>query len=259
MRRISLAILATTAIIITALGAGMQSASAAPASYNWSGWYIGGNIGYGWGVNSDPGLTFADPGGGIGLGIIFAAGGNVTPDVQPKGVIGGVQIGYNWKMPSNWVMGLVADFQGSGMKASGTNSISLATLGGFPTIQSNSVEVDWFGTVRAKWGFASTNWMPYVTGGLAYGHVKSSGSISFPTAPAVNPSGSNTTTKAGWTVGGGLDVGVLTNWIVGFEYLYVNLGHVSYTETIPNFPGASVTIDNRVGAHIARLTASFKF
>jgi outer membrane immunogenic protein len=59
--------------------------------------------------------------------------------------------------------------------------------------------------------------MPYVTGGLAVGEVKTS----------VAGFGSSNTTKAGWTLGGGLEVAIAGPWTAKLEYLYVDLGDVS--------------------------------
>ena len=69
------------------------------APYNWGGFYIGGNAGYGWGSNSDPSSSFVDNN-GIGMAAYFA-GGNPVPNVSPKGALGGVQIGYNWLATPN--------------------------------------------------------------------------------------------------------------------------------------------------------------
>lgn len=231
---------------------------AVPYIYNWAGWYVGGNIGYGWGRNSDPNLTFADPGGVVGLAAYYAAGGDVTPNVSPKGVIGGLQIGYNWMLSPATVVGVVADIQASGVKASGTNTVD-PPGGAVPSTQSNSVQTDWFGTVRGKLGWAQNNWLLYATGGLAYGHVKTSGTSSFVTVPVLTYTGSNSSTKVGWALGAGVDYGITRNWSVGLEYLYVDLGRVSYTETPNFFPASSITISNRAAMHIARLTANYKF
>ena len=228
-----------------------------PSAYNWGGWYVGGNIGYGWGASSDPALTFVDAP-ALGLTPYYAGGGNVTPNVSPHGVIGGGQVGFNWMVSPHAVAGLVADFQGAGVKASAVNTVSVPAAA--VSTQSNSVRTDWFGTVRAKLGWVQNNWMAYATGGVAYGHVRASGTTAFATAPALTFTGSNTTTKFGWTAGAGLDYGLARNWIVGLEYLYVDLGTVSYTET-PNilFPTSSITISNRAAMHIGRLTVNYRF
>ena len=227
-----------------------------PASYNWAGWYAGGNIGYGWGVPSDPGVSFVDPGPTIGFGAYFAGGGNVTPNLKPSGVIGGGQIGYNWMLTPNWVGGLVADFQGSAMKSSASNTV---TVGPTTTNQANSENIDWFGTVRAKLGVAQNNWLLYATGGLAYGRISTSGNFVIPPGTAVNFNGSNATTNAGWTAGVGLNYGLTSNWILGVEYLYVDLGHVSHTELQPAFPAVSLTVNNHAAANIVRASLDYKF
>ena len=257
-------------IIFSIAGGGLASAADLPvkapmapaqvvaASYNWSGWYVGGNIGYGWGNSSDPGLTFVDPGGAFGFPPFFAAGGNVTPDLKPKGVIGGGQVGFNWAPTPNWVAGLVTDFQGSGMKDSATATVTPAA---FPvtSIQTNSEHIDWFGTVRAKLGFTQNNWLLYGTGGLAYGQVSTSGSNNIIVVPGGFFTGSQHTTNVGWTAGAGLNYALTSNWIVGVEYLYIDLGHVTYTELAPSFPAVSLSISNRATAQIARATLDYKF
>jgi outer membrane immunogenic protein len=108
-------------------------------------------------------------------------------------------------------------------------------------------------------GFAQNNWLLYGTGGLAYAHVKTSGALTFQLPPFVSFTGSDSTIKAGWAIGGGLDYGVTRNWTVGVEYLYMDLGRVSYTEANAVFAPASVTISNRAVMNIVRLTANYKF
>src|SRR5215475_339294 len=90
----------------------VNSAVAAPPAvpYSWTGCYIGGNIGYSWGraqseVNA-PGLA------SFGLPTTFSATQNLN------GVIGGGQIGCNWRASPSWIWGLETDFQGSGEKGS---------------------------------------------------------------------------------------------------------------------------------------------
>ena len=231
----------------------------APVSgYNWGGWYAGGNVGYGWGTSSDPNVSFFDPAGPgfVNFASYFGAGGNVTPNLNTGGVIGGGQIGYNWTLAPSWVGGVVTDFQGSGIKASATNTVTPAAIG-ITTFQSNSEQIDWFGTVRAKLGYAQNNWLLYGTGGMAYGRVATSGSFVIP--GALNLTGSNDTTKVGWAAGAGLDYGLTSNWIVGVEYLYVDLGRVSYTETQPALTPSSLTIGNRAAAQIVRASLDYKF
>jgi outer membrane immunogenic protein len=237
----------------------IKAVVAAPAAaYNWAGWYVGGNIGYGWGVNSHPSAAATDP--GSAFGFLFAGNGyfdggrTPTPNVEQRGVIGGAQLGYNWMISLNWVAGVITDFQASRMKDSATNNIPAATL--IAATQSNSVQTDWFGTLRGKLGFAQNNVLFYGTGGLAYGHVKTSGQFVNAVDTFV---GSNSATKAGWAAGGGIDYGFASRWSIGAEYLYMNLGRVSYTETSAVRPRSYVTISNRAAANIVRATLNYKF
>lgn len=256
MRRFQSVLLATVAAIGFASVAFAGDMPKKAPVYNWTGFYVGGNVGYGWGVNSNSNVTFVDDS-VIGLAGYFRAGGNVMPSVQQKGAIGGLQFGYNWVLSPTWVIGLVADLQASDMKASATNTV---TPPGRPTSnQSNSLETDWFGTVRAKVGFAQNNWLFYGTGGLAYGQVKASGFWNVPAVP-FNFAGSVSTTRAGWAAGAGIDYGFTRNWTIGVEYLHVDLGGVSYTDTSTNGIATltTLTISNRAAANIARATLNYK-
>src|ERR1700760_1873279 len=75
--------------------------------YNWSGFYIGGNVGYSWGRSGDT-TTFTN-----GAGTLFTTAASSNLD----GVVGGGQIGYNWQT-QNWVWGLEADIQGTDERGS---------------------------------------------------------------------------------------------------------------------------------------------
>jgi outer membrane immunogenic protein len=236
----------------------LTKASLTPAAaYNWTGWYVGGNIGYGWSTLPDPNLSYVDPGALVGFGNYFAAGGDVSPNLKPRGVIGGGQIGFNWTLTAHWVAGLIADFQGSGVRAAATNTITPPAS--VTTDQSNGEHMDWFGTVRAKVGFAQNNWLFYGSAGWAYGNVTTSGSFVASAVP-LNFSGSSSVTKVGWAAGTGLDYSLTSKWIIGVEYLYVDLGTVSYTETDSiDAPGTSVTINNRAVAQFVRASLNYKF
>jgi outer membrane immunogenic protein len=137
-----------------------------PPVLSWTGWCIGGNAGYGWGSSTKPTIT-TDPFDSLGFaGVVTPAGGNVFPSLTPKGFIGGGQIGYEWQVNPNWVVGLVTDFQGANIQASGTNNLSGIT-------QSLSERLDFLGTVRARTGLAVNYWPYYGSGGLAYGDARS--------------------------------------------------------------------------------------
>src|ERR1700761_6208790 len=83
--------------------------------YNWTGFYVGGSLGYSWGRSNDT-STFTN---GAGTLLSTSVGGS-----NLDGVVGGGQAGYNWQMQS-WVWGLEGDIQGTGER--GSRDISCAT------------------------------------------------------------------------------------------------------------------------------------
>lgn len=257
------------AALVAAVGLGMaQGAYAAdmpvkaakalpPApSSDWTGAYIGVNVGYGLGedpttMSTVSGAGFPLIGGGVPL---YGAPRDFT--LRPDGFIGGLQIGYNYQFAPHWVAGVETDFQGSGMKDSASCLIACgspivttptpAVLIGYPVVFSDlSAEhkVDWFGTVRGRIGYTASPTLFYFTGGLAYGDVKRSGSVAgstihvsgggpAPLGTAANSfagSYSASTTKVGWTIGGGVEAKWFANWSVKAEYLYIDLGKVTDT------------------------------
>jgi outer membrane immunogenic protein len=150
--------------------------------YSWTGFYVG--------VNG---------GGGLGRSNWDSAGGfNVS-----GGVVGGT-VGYNYEY-SHVVIGAEGDIDWSGIKGSTT---TLGCPTGCTTANS------WLSTVRGRAGYAFDRFLPYVTGGAAFGNVSA-------TAPGL---AGNSTTNLGWTVGAGLEFAIAGNWTAKAEYLYVNLG-----------------------------------
>ena len=226
-------------------------------AFDWSGFFVGGNVGYGWASDADPSHSLIDSS-GSGLTAFFNAGGFPVGADNPNGITGGVQAGYNWQN-SALVWGLVADFQASGMQeessfASGAPAPPFVT--GTTTLDR---KVDWFGTLRGKAGWAMQDWLFYGTAGLAYGHIKEN--MTFASSGVASASGSNTQTKVGWTVGAGLAYG-WDRWSVGIEYLYIDLGRTDATMTFAGYPGAggdSFTASSRNNLNIVRGLVNYRF
>ncbi len=225
--------------------------------FNWTGFYIGGNVGYSWGRSRD----FSTLTNGAGT-VLFASSG--TSDLN--GVIGGGQIGYNWQV-QNWVWGLEADIQGSDEKGSRVFSC-LATfcsppanvaplVGSIPVTLTQ--KIDWFGTVRGRVGLLATpRVLLYATGGLAYGGVNTSETI------GVVPVGfSASDTRVGWTVGAGIEGAISGNWTAKLEYLYMDLGTTSgsFVTAIPAFGGGFLTSNysSHITDNILRVGVNYKF
>jgi outer membrane immunogenic protein len=151
--------------------------------YNWTGPYIGINGGGSWGRSS-----FNGP---------FTTGNfNLS-----GGMIGGT-LGYNWQAGS-LVYGVEGDIDWSNTRGS-------APCAGTSCETRNN----WLGTARARLGFDAGRIMPFVTGGLAVGDIRTN----------VVGVGTSSTTKAGWTLGAGVEAALVSNWTAKVEYLYVDLG-----------------------------------
>ena len=234
-------------------------APVAAAVYNWTGFYIGGNIGYGWGQNTNPSISFLEPAAPVGFAGYFAAGGNAFPNLKPAGVIGGGQIGYDWQI-NQFVLGAVADFQAADIHAAATVVVTPPALA--TSAQTLSQRLDFLGTVRGRAGLAFNNVHLYGTGGLAYGRVRNSMTLDFAPAPFLF-TGSSSEWRTGWAVGVGGEYGV-GPWSIGLEYLHYDLGRSSVTAvsappTPAIFAASSLTATQRTAGDIVRATFNYRF
>lgn len=222
--------------------------------FNWTGFYIGGNLGYSWG-RSSASSTVTN-----GAGTVLVTSGSGT---NLDGIVGGGQIGYNWQM-SNWVWGLEADIQGTDEKGSrsficpAVTCLPPAALA-LPDVNATlSQKIDWFGTVRGRAGIlAAPQVLLYATGGLAYGEVKTGETV------GVLNSFSTSTTNVGWTVGAGVEGVIGGNWTAKLEYLYVDLGRVngSFATTLTALGGGVLTANysSRITDNIVRAGVNYHF
>lgn len=161
---------------------------------------------------------------GVNLGGDFARdklGAASTGSINPGTVFGGLQGGYNFQT-GPWVLGAEADV-GYG-RAKGTNGAV-------------SFEKNWSGTVRARAGYAFDNVLVYGTGGLAWANFKLADGVD-----------SRTTTRAGWTVGGGLEYAVNRNISVKGEYLYADYGEANVGVT-----------SHDLSDHLVRVGVNYRF
>jgi outer membrane immunogenic protein len=234
------------------------------AVYNWTGFYIGGNIGYSWGRSRDD-STLTN---GAGT-VLFANASSVNLD----GIVGGGQIGYNWQV-QNWVWGFEADIQGADEKGSRSFTcpagvctptfvgILAPGFNGPPvSISPMDQKIEWFGTVRARGGILVTpQVLLYGTGGLAYGEVRTAETIS---TPIVSQAFSNSDTRVGWTVGAGVEGAIGGGWSAKLEYLYMDLGKTSgsFLTTFPALGGGTISsnFSSRITDNILRVGVNYKF
>jgi outer membrane immunogenic protein len=266
MHRLSIALFAAVSTVaFTQLASAADLPRKAPAVvqplapvYNWTGWYVGGNLGW-IGSSESVVLTGTDTGaGGIGrpLGLppgALSVGGN------RGGILGGLQIGYNWQS-ANWVLGLESDFAAASFKKS--NSFGNTVVGFVPVSYGVDTRLDYLGTVRLRAGYLFTpTFLTYATGGFAYTKHKISVSAVCPTCgPPANLLSENNRWDAGWTIGGGFEWMFAPQWSLKAEYLYVDFDSIS--TTIGYAYGAntsSVTGSVKERDHVARLGINYHF
>ena len=265
MKKIALAVCVLAISAVSASAADMAVKAAPPvvaSAYSWTGFYVGGNVGGGWG-NSDPSTStvfnntyFAS----INVPGVNAAG---QQSNQPNGFVGGLQLGYNWQA-GNFVLGLEGDI--NSFNLSGSASTTAVYAGAPPggvcpascfTINS-SASTDWLATIRGRLGVAANNWLFYGTGGAAFTTLK--GTFAFSDGGGVTESPvSLSNSKTGYTVGGGVEAGLSPKWTVKAEYLYVNFGTISATGTlIAQTTGQPMFHSMDLKANIVRVGVNYK-
>src|ERR1700755_1436377 len=153
--------LATTAfVVLAATSAGAADMTARPAyapqppAYSWSGFYIGGNVGYGWGTAKDDATESTTMSG------VVTRSTTTSNSQDMNGVIGGVQAGYNYQF-GTWVWGWETDFQGSGQKGGSmfARTFNTPVIGPIPVSVTTDHKLQSFGTTRSRLGFL---WGPNV-------------------------------------------------------------------------------------------------
>jgi outer membrane immunogenic protein len=188
----------------------------APPLYNWTGFYVG--------ING---------GGGFGHSNMSNALGSTGTNVS-GGLVGGT-LGYNYQA-GQWVFGIEGDGDWSDISGSTTNAVCPGT--------SCEVRNDWLATLRGRVGYAYDRFLPYITGGAAFGDIK------------MTPTGFSgaTTDKAGWTLGGGVEAAISGPWSAKLEYLYVDLGKANCSAA-----SCGVSTDTSFHTNIVRVGLNYRF
>ena len=226
----------------------------APSAYYWTGFYLGGNAGYGWGRTDDSVNGLPPP---AFVGDPFGVG------ASPGGFLGGGQVGYNFQNQSI-VYGIEADFDGANVKGRGLKAP--LTFLGIPIPGSNSTiqtRLNSFGTIRGRLGVAvpgNSNLLIYATGGWAYDHLKDSSVTTFPALATTTYVGGTSGWQSGWAAGGGFEYALNEKWSFKIEYLYVDLGGRNYIASplAPNPPFAVAHQLNDFTMHTVRAGINFK-
>jgi outer membrane immunogenic protein len=216
---------------------------ASVSAFSWTGFYIGANVGYGWGKFDGTSTITGNT----------VVGTTSTPgSVTMNGINGGGQLGYNWQTGA-LVLGIEGDFQGSGERHSSTMGCGVGCT------FNSTTKLDSFATVRGRLG-----WTPfdrgliYVTGGWAWMHGNNNQSL---TAGGVTATLIDmTASKSGWTIGGGYEQMLWDRWSAKIEYLYMQADSVTGTSAIPAaIGGGTFTTTGRMTNNVVRLGANYHF
>ena len=226
----------------------------APAPvYTWTGFYVGLNGGYS--LARDPFNSSLSEGG-------ITESSSLDSRVTPQGGVFGGQVGYNYQA-GHTVFGVEGDLQWSGERDKAGCGIE-CIIEGVSTETFGSVEqkIKWFGTARARVGYADNGWLLYITGGGAWGRIDTTSTFSESAGPiSLTDTNTTSTTKGGWVFGGGTEVRIAGPWSAKFEYLYMDLGNVSTPVALVNLaPGGGVTsnTNSSVHDHIVRVGLNMK-
>lgn len=214
-----------------------------PAQPDWTGFYAGINGGYSVAANRSTYTVFVNP--------VIGFDNAESYKVSPAGMLGGLQLGYNWQTGS-LVFGVEGDIQGTGQKNTVCVVTCSAAFGFLGTVEQ---KLPWFATVRGRAGVTVGRSLFYVTGGAAFGEVKTS--VTEVNGPAVTVSESKT--KSGWTVGGGIETGLTGNWTAKFEYLYVDLGSQTLSSVDAAGPPSFIVATADMRDHIVRAGLNYRF
>jgi len=258
---------ATPAAVLGAMSVAFSSVASAGTPDGWEGFYAGANVGYAWG--SSDAVTSADCG---TVGPFYFACGNQagvqasgTGSLSPDGVTGGVQVGYNWQEQA-WVYGGALDFGSFNLSKSRTGaSTYVVVVPGVPYATSSSIDSDWLFTARGRLGWtAAPHVLLYATGGLALTNLEVSNAFADANGglPGSGAS-SRSKTKAGWTIGGGVEWMLARNWTVDTEYLFLDFGSLATSATVnaPAAPGgnSTLTTSSDLTAHTVRLGVNYRY
>lgn len=209
-----------------------QAYKAPPAAapmFSWTGFYIGGHVGYGWGNND-----FTDPTGYFGTA-------GATYGNDSDGFLGGLQAGFDYQFAPNWVLGIEGQVSWSNIDGS--------TTFGAPVSGTFSNDLNWLSSVTGRLGYTGGNWLLYGKGGVAwadYDHTVADNLLAV--------SGTVGDTKIGWTAGAGIEYAFAPGFSGKVEYQYYDFGSDTYT-----FPTLATPFEVDNNIHTVKAGLNWRF
>ncbi|VFU10744.1 outer membrane protein [Methylocella tundrae] len=246
LRRLLLASAGAIALAGSAFAADLPSRAPPPVYvppvpiFTWTGIYVGAQIGYAWGTSN--------------INVTDSFGDFASFQGSNSGVIGGGHIGYNLQF-NQFVVGLEGDVEGTSLSKTRSGSPFFEGLGSVPVAVSTKADI--MGSIRGRVGYAWDRVLLYATGGVAFAGVE--GTIYGPFGGQV----SSSSTRVGWTLGGGLEYAVTNNWSIRAEYRYAQFGHSSFAAdnafATPGLAALGVIASRTTNLNRVEVGVSYKF
>jgi outer membrane immunogenic protein len=233
----------------------------------WTGFYIGGSVG---GISG----TFDPTTSTVFNGVYFQSANDVAAvnatgaqKITTSNVTIAGDVGYNWQW-GNLVAGVEADI--ASIRLSGSTAPPAVPFPGAFTGASfniaDSASANWLFTARPRVGYAVNNWLIYATGGVAITNLNAVFAYN-DNAFAASEGLTISKLTAGYTVGGGIEVGLWDRWTLRAEGLYLNFGTVSqasnnlaaFVAGPPGFPGQPFQHSVDLKASIGRVGLNYRF
>jgi len=205
--------------------------AATPIDYLWDGFYVGGYYGDAISQSSvrtpRPFDAVTEPGSRIG-----------EINVNDHQFTAGATAGYNRRIGPNFLVGVEGDIGYLGFDRTFREFNDVIVVG---------EKADWYATLRARAGYLTGPSLLYVTGGAAFVHTTDTfgGFVDFNTSATIIPASASTTTRTGWTAGGGIETKLSRNWSAKTEYLYIDTGTGSFVAN-PFGENATTTFSHNI-------------
>jgi len=221
-----------------------------PQVMSWTGFYVGGNVGFNYTISSFDHAAAPLPACTLITG--SAADCSTSGNLNSNSLMGGIQAGFNHQVGS-FIWGLEGDITWRG------HDPGKATfLPAFGVVQDFAESNGWLATLRPRLGFAYYRAFIYATGGLAWSSVSHTVTFRdplhvFPTL-VTQESGS----RLGWTTGVGVEYALTTHWTFRGEYLFVDLGEVNVATTATGgwWPTSTTLAEQQ---HLLRAALNYRF
>jgi opacity protein-like surface antigen len=221
-----------------AIGGASQAADIVePEAIAWSGLYMGLHGGWGWAdAESEYGNDYYNEKCGYShqdakdARLVFIGQLGCAVDLKPEGGFVGVQAGYNHMFDNGLMLGIEGDYSLASLSDDGD-----AGTGIFNTHV--DLDIDQLASVRARLGFATGQWLPFVTAGWGWAHADRETFNSF-----IGTS-SDSNWHDGWTIGAGAEYAINHRWSVKGEYRYYDLSKETYGVNAIGGEGTDVDIN----------------